>query len=89
MRGRLEGGKVFEICEQRQCDLGTYIGYLQFAHDEAQLRTGLCYESLNDLTKAEEVYASIGKKDDASTTDFAAAREAQKYLRLLKAKKNL
>lgn len=62
---------------------------LAFAHDEAQLRTGLCYESLNDLTKAEEVYASIGKKDDASTTDFAAAREAQKYLRLLKAKKNL
>ncbi|WP_374073234.1 tol-pal system YbgF family protein [Bdellovibrio bacteriovorus] len=62
---------------------------LAFAHDEAKLRMGLCFESMNDLAKAEEIYTEIGKKDDQSTTDFAASREAQKYLRLLKAKKNL
>ncbi|KYG65279.1 hypothetical protein AZI87_12040 [Bdellovibrio bacteriovorus] len=62
---------------------------LAFAHDEAKLRMGLCFESMNDLTKAEEIYTEIAKKEDQNTTDFAAAREAQKYLRLLKAKKNL
>ncbi|WII71054.1 tetratricopeptide repeat protein [Bdellovibrio sp. 22V] len=62
---------------------------LAFAHDEAKLRMGLCFESMNDVAKAEEIYTEIGKKDDQATTDFSAAREAQKYLRLLKAKKNL
>ncbi len=50
---------------------------------------GLCFESMNDLAKAEEIYTQISKKDDQNTTDFAASREAQKYLRLLRAKKNL
>lgn len=62
---------------------------LAFAHDEAKLRMGLCFESMNDLAKAEQLYTEIAKKEDQNTTDFAASREAQKYLRLLKAKKNL
>lgn len=63
---------------------------LAFAHDEAKLRMGLCYEALNDLVLAEAAYSQVGKADDKNTTtDFAASREAQKYLRLLKAKKNL
>lgn len=62
---------------------------LAFAHDEIKLRMGLCFESINDLAKAEEIYNEVAKKSDPSTTDFAAAREAQKYLRVLKAKKNL
>lgn len=62
---------------------------LAFAHDEAKLRMGLCFESMNDLVKAEALYTEIAKKEDMNTTDFAAAKEAQKYLRLLKAKKNL
>lgn len=62
---------------------------LAFAHDEAKLRMGLCYEAMNDLAQAEAVYSEVGKKGDQNTTDFAASREAQKYLRLLKAKKNL
>jgi hypothetical protein len=62
---------------------------LAFAHDEAKLRMGLCFESMNDLAKAEEIYTEIGKKEDPATTNFGASREAQKYLRLLKAKKNL
>lgn len=61
---------------------------LAFAHDEAKLRMGLCFESMNELAKAEELYSEISKKD-GNTTDFAAAKEAQKYLRLLKVKKNL
>lgn len=50
-----------------------------FAHDEAKLRMGLCFESMNDLAKAEELYTEVSK----------TSREAQKYLRLLKVKKNL
>lgn len=61
---------------------------LSFAQDEAKLRMGLCFESMNDLAKAEEFYTQVTKKEDG-TADFAASREAQKYLRLLKAKKNL
>lgn len=60
-----------------------------FAHDEAKLRMGLCYESMNDLAKAEELYSEITKKQGQETADFAAIQEAQKYLRLLKVKKNL
>lgn len=60
-----------------------------FAHDEAKIRQGVCYESLNDTAKAEQLYMEVAKKEDPNTSDFAAAREANKYLRLLKAKKNL
>ncbi|MDG0816582.1 tetratricopeptide repeat protein [Bdellovibrio svalbardensis] len=62
----------------------------QFAHDEAKLRMGLCYESLNDAAKAEQLYTEVAKKENAEQpTDVAAVREASKYLRLLKAKKSL
>ncbi|MFM6928002.1 MAG: tetratricopeptide repeat protein [Bdellovibrio sp.] len=60
-----------------------------FAHDEAKIRQGVCYESMNDAAKAEQLYMDVAKKEDPNTSDFAAAREANKYLRLLKAKKNL
>jgi predicted negative regulator of RcsB-dependent stress response len=61
---------------------------LRFAHDEAKIRMGICYESLNDLTKAEQLYTEVSKKDDANG-DFGASRDAEKYLRLLKMKKNM
>lgn len=67
----------------------TKVKSLTYAHDEAKLRMGLCFESMNDLEKAEMLYAEVGGKQDPATTNFAASREAQKYLRLLKAKKNL
>ncbi len=60
---------------------------LMFAHGEAKLRQGLCFESLNDSAKAEQMYSEVATKDAAA--DTASAREAQRYLRLLKAKKNL
>lgn len=62
---------------------------LSFAHDEAKLRMGFCYESMNDLAKAEEIYTEVSKKDTSAEANIDATREAQKYLRLLKAKKNL
>lgn len=62
---------------------------LAFSHGEAKLRMGLCFESMNDLAKAEEIYTEVSKADASGGTDFNASQEAQKYLRLLKAKKNL
>ncbi|WP_413561553.1 tetratricopeptide repeat protein [Bdellovibrio sp. HCB209] len=61
-----------------------------FAHDEAKLRQGLCYESLNDTAKAEALYTEVSNPAaDPQTMDSVSSREAAKYLRLLKAKKNL
>lgn len=61
-----------------------------FASNEAKLRMGICYETLNDAIKAEQLYTEVAKKDNTDgSADGAASREASKYLRLLKAKKNL
>ncbi|WP_413581517.1 tetratricopeptide repeat protein [Bdellovibrio sp. HCB288] len=60
-----------------------------YAHDEAKLRQGLCYETMNDAAKAEQLYTEVAKNTDAQNADTAATREAAKYLRLLKAKQNL
>lgn len=63
---------------------------LQFAHNEAKLRMGLCYEAMNETAKAESLYTEIAKKEDSmSGADVAAAHDAGKFLRLLKAKKSL
>ena len=62
---------------------------LAFAHDEAKLRMGLCYEALSDSNQAEKMYTEVSRQGDpANGGDSAAAHEADKYLRLLKAKKN-
>ena len=60
---------------------------LQFAHNEAKLRMALCHESLGQTEQAESLYSEVaqGSTDEA---DYSASRDAQKYLRLLKAKKN-
>ena len=62
---------------------------LSYAHDEAKLRSGLCYEKLNDLAKAETIYTELAKKENNNDVDLVAVKEAQKYLRLLKVKQNL
>lgn len=59
-----------------------------FAHDEAKLRMGICFETMNQLDKAEALYTEVSTKQE-QTSDFGAARDAEKYLNLLKAKKNL
>ncbi len=67
----------------------TLVKRFAFAHDEARLRMGFCYQSMNDMAKAEQVYTEVAKSAGTSDRDFAAAREAEKFLRLIKAKKNL
>lgn len=59
----------------------------QFLNDEVKLRMALCYESLNDYTKAEQFYMELSQKTGKGS-ESAAAVDAQKYLRLLKIKKN-
>jgi predicted negative regulator of RcsB-dependent stress response len=64
-----------------------------FLHDSLRLRSGFCYEKMNDLTKAEELYKKVSQNADEPkelTNGFAEpglGKEAEKYLRLLKLKK--
>lgn len=60
-----------------------------FLHDESRLRMGLCYETMNDLAKAEQVYTELATKDiqGGRDLDSTAAKDAERYLRLLKVKK--
>lgn len=51
-------------------------------HSAARLKSGLCYEALNDKAQAEKLYAQIRDEDK----DSASAKSAEKYLRLLQAK---
>lgn len=61
---------------------------LKFAQDEAKLRMGVCYETLNDLAKAEQMYSEVAKREEAGGMN-GASQDAEKYLRLLKMKKNI
>jgi tetratricopeptide (TPR) repeat protein len=54
----------------------------QFLHDEVQLRMGICYESLSDFKKAEELYGKVS----TSKPDSVTGKTAEKYKRLLKSK---
>lgn len=60
----------------------------KFLHSEAKLRMGLCFETMNDLGKAEQMYSEVAAKDTKdATADSSAAKDAERYLRLLKMKK--
>lgn len=48
-------------------------------HGAVKLKSGICYESMNDLAKAEKLYSEAKSEDKESAT----ARAAEKYLRLL------
>ena len=64
-----------------------------FLHDTLRLKSAFCYEKMNDLAKAEELYKKISANAQAPadpTTGMGEAglgKEADKYLRLLKLKK--
>ncbi len=57
-----------------------------YLHGEAKLRSAVCYEKMNDSTKAEQFYTELSKstvsKDEPE--DKAVTEDAKKYLRLLK-----
>lgn len=61
---------------------------LNFAHSEAKIRMGVCYESLQDLAKAENLYKEVVNTEE-SESNYAVLMEAKKYLKLIKAKQNL
>lgn len=52
-------------------------------YPSTKLKQALCFEALNDAPRAEKLYAEITTEDK----DSASARSAEKYLRLLQAKK--
>ena len=56
-----------------------------YLHDEAKLRMALCYESMNDTAKAEQLYGELAKT--GKDGDHETAKDAERYLRLLKMKK--
>ncbi len=73
---------------------GKVLGQSQaaFMHDTLRLKSAFCYEKMNDLTKAEELYKKVSqnsqdpKNPEAGETGLG--KDAEKYLRLLKLKKN-
>jgi predicted negative regulator of RcsB-dependent stress response len=73
---------------------GKVLGQSQAAylHDVLRLKSAFCYEKMNDLTKAEELFKKISqnsqdpKNPEAGETGLG--KDAEKYLRLLKLKKN-
>lgn len=58
-----------------------------FLHDETKLRMGLCYEAVSDWTKAEQLYTEVSKREGTENGDSSATKDAERYLRLLKLKK--
>ena len=63
-----------------------------FLHDTLRMKSAFCYEKLNDTAKAEELYKKVSqnsqdlKNPEAGETGLG--KDAEKYLRLLKFKKN-
>lgn len=63
-----------------------------FLHDTLRLKSAFCYEKMNDLAKAEELYKKISQNSqdpkNPQAGETGLGKEAEKYLRLLKLKKN-
>lgn len=57
----------------------------QFLHQESKLNIGLCHEKNGDLTAAQKFYGEAAQGADA---DSAAAKDAEKYLRLSRLKQS-
>jgi predicted negative regulator of RcsB-dependent stress response len=55
----------------------------EFMHSPVQLKMGLCYEAMNENSKAEEIYSKVKEQEK----DSSVGRSADKYLRLLQVKK--
>lgn len=62
---------------------------LDFMAGEIKMRMALCYEAMNDLTKAESLLSEASKKEDSAGGEMGAGgvKDSDRYLRLLKMKK--
>lgn len=83
------------LANQNQCEQAiqawsqiTENKVLNFAHSEAKLRMGVCYETLQNSEKAQALYQEIVSTDE-NESNYAVLLEAKKYLKLIKAKQNL
>lgn len=63
---------------------------IDYMHDEAKLRSAVCFEKMNDTAKAEKYYMELSKNTSSKDEpdDKAATEDAKKYLRLLKVRAN-
>jgi predicted negative regulator of RcsB-dependent stress response len=61
-----------------------------FLHDTLRIKSALCYEKMNDLGKAEELYKKVSQNSQAQPEsaggEAGLSKDADKYLRLLKLK---
>jgi len=62
-----------------------------FLHDTLRLKSAFCYERLNEIAKAEELYKKVSQNSqdpkNPQAGEVGLGKEAEKYLRLLKLKK--
>ncbi len=62
---------------------------VQYMHDTLRLKSGFCYEKMNEFSKAEDAYKKVSQSPkDTQTGEAGLAKDAEKYLRLLNLKKN-
>lgn len=84
-------GNVYALNNDCQNAVSTWAGLLQkkqiaYLHDELKLRTAQCQIQLGQSTEAEKTLSELASNKE--TMNFTVNREAAKYLRLLKVKKN-
>ncbi len=65
---------------------------VSFLHETLRLKSAFCYEKMNDLAKAQELYKKISQDSqnpkNPQAGETGLGKDAEKYLRLLKLKKN-
>ncbi|MGZ3798176.1 MAG: tetratricopeptide repeat protein, partial [Pseudobdellovibrionaceae bacterium] len=65
---------------------------VSFLHETLRLKSAFCYEKMNDFVKAEELYKKISQNSqdpkNPQAGELGLGKDAEKYLRLLKLKKN-
>lgn len=63
-----------------------------FLHDTLRIKSAFCFEKMNDFAKAEELYKKVSQNSqdpkNPQAGETGLGKDAEKYLRLLKLKKN-
>ncbi len=59
----------------------------KFLHNELKIQQALCFQKLNNHTKAEELLTNIANQKTEDQTDASSVKEAARYLRLIQIKK--
>lgn len=59
----------------------------KFLHSELKIQQALCFQKLNNFTKAEELLTNIANQKTEDQSDATSVKEAARYLRLIQIKK--